>query len=131
MKNSFGYLVTQVSARRAAQIYGWMGEDAAAANRETHETAADGTIHIPIRFAGGEVSVASERFPSNEGSGVVALDLPGQKPLPLFPSEAAALGQALIDIAAGLMQPVEGAIEMADLPDAIRAAQRVEGATGD
>ncbi|WP_125099696.1 hypothetical protein [Leucobacter chromiireducens] len=131
MKAGFGYLVTQISARRAEQIYGWIGEDAAAANRESHATAEDGSVHVPIRFAGGDARIFFEDRPADSGSVMVELDLPGQKPLPLFPSEAAALGQALIDIAADLAQPGEGAIEMADLPEAIRAAQRFERSRDD
>lgn len=131
MKAAFGYLVTQISARRAAQIYGWMGQDEADLNRITHERADDGSIHLTIRFAGGGVRVGSKSHPADEGSMLVALDLPGQNPLPLFPAEAAALGQALIDIAAELTPPGEGAIEMADLPDAIRAAQRLERSRDD
>ncbi|GAA2843253.1 hypothetical protein FB468_0634 [Leucobacter komagatae] len=131
MKDTFGYFVTQISAHRAAQIYGWMGEDAAAVNREHHVRQDDGSIFLTVRFAGGGVRVGSEAHPAVEGSMLVALYLPGQNPLPLFPPEAAALGQALIDMAAELTPPGEGAIEMEDLPDAIRAVQRLERSRDD
>ncbi|QIK63787.1 hypothetical protein G7068_11775 [Leucobacter viscericola] len=121
-----GFFVTRASPRQIERIYNWMGEDIANLRREGYERMSDGSLSVPARFAGGAVQVLPASLPDGENSAMVELDLPGTGPVPFFPTEARALGQALIDVAEELRRDAPGSIKMTDLPGAIQAALRAE-----